>query len=38
VEEAYQLALHIEKQLGNITGKKVMPIEGKPGYSTNFSI
>jgi hypothetical protein len=38
VEEAYQLALHIEKQLGNTIGKKVMPIEGKPGHSTNFSI
>jgi len=38
VEEAYQLALRIEKQLGNTIGRKVMPIEGKPGHSTNFSI
>ena len=38
VEEAYQLALRIEKQLGNTTGRKVMPMEGKLGHSTNFSI
>uniref|UniRef100_A0A6M2EDD0 Retrotransposon gag domain-containing protein n=1 Tax=Populus davidiana TaxID=266767 RepID=A0A6M2EDD0_9ROSI len=37
VEEAYQLALRIEKQLGNTTGKKVMPMDMKSGHTTGFS-
>ena len=38
IEKAYQLALRIEKQFGNTTGKKVSPMKGKLGHSTNFSI
>jgi len=38
VEEAYQLALQIEKQLGNATGKKVMPMDMKSGHTTSFSV
>jgi hypothetical protein len=38
VEEAYQLTLRIEKQLGNTTGKKVMPMDMKSGYTTSFSV
>ena len=37
VEEAYQLALRIEKQLGNATGKKVMLMDMKSGHTTSFS-
>jgi len=37
-EEAYQLTLRIEKQLGNATGKKVMPMDMKSGHTTSFSV
>ena len=35
VEEANQLALRIEKQLANATGKKVMPMDMKSGHTTS---
>lgn len=38
VEEAYQLALCVEKQLGNVSGKKTTPIDLKSGRTTSFSI
>ncbi|KAG6761264.1 hypothetical protein POTOM_034472 [Populus tomentosa] len=38
VEEAYQLALRIEKQIGNATGKKTMPMDFKTGHTTSFSV
>jgi hypothetical protein len=38
VEEAYQLALRIEKQIGTATGKKTMPMDMKSGHTTSFSM
>jgi hypothetical protein len=37
VEEAYQLALRVEKQLENMSGKKTMLIDLKTGHTTSFS-
>jgi hypothetical protein len=37
VEEAYQLALRVEKQLENMSGKKIMLIDLKTGHTTSFS-
>jgi len=37
MEEAYQLALRIEKQLGNAAGKKVRLMDMKSGHTTSFS-
>jgi hypothetical protein len=38
VEEAYQLALRIEKQIGIATGKKTTPMDMKSGHTTSFSV
>jgi len=38
VNEAYQLALRMERQLQNMSGKKSMPIDLKTGCTPNFSI
>ena len=38
IEEAYQLALRIEKQIRNSTGKKTMPMDFKTGHTASFSV